>query len=89
MRLDDRIIRRLIYDGNYQRALEMIMDIIVAQNKTIEDQSKIIINQEQKIIKLEKANKLTQEVVVNPILIENQDATNLNDILKKSYEKNQ
>ena len=33
--MDTRVIRRLAYDGNYQRAIEMLLDIIEKQDKTI------------------------------------------------------
>ena len=33
--MDTRAIRRLAYDGNYQRAIEMLLDIVEKQDKTI------------------------------------------------------
>ena len=33
--MDTRIIRRLAYDGNYQRAIEILLDIVEKQDKTI------------------------------------------------------
>lgn len=33
--MDTRVIRRLAYDGNYQRALEMLLDMVEKQDKTI------------------------------------------------------
>ena len=33
--MNTRAIRRLAYDGNYQRALEMLLDIVEKQDKTI------------------------------------------------------
>ena len=33
--MDTRVIRRLAYDGNYQRAIEMLLDIVEKQDKTI------------------------------------------------------
>ena len=33
--MDTRVIRRLAYDGNYQRAIEMLLDIVEKQNNTI------------------------------------------------------
>ena len=88
MRIDDRIIRRLAYDGNYQRALQMLTDIIVSMDGLIKDQNKVIQLQESRIQRLEKANKLTQELVVAPLIADEQEGTSLNDVLKVSYEKN-
>ena len=33
--MDIRQIRRLAYDGNYQRAIEMLLDILEKQDKRI------------------------------------------------------
>ena len=33
--MDNKIIRRLAYDGNYQRAIEMLLDIVEKQEKRI------------------------------------------------------
>ena len=33
--MDTKVIRRLAYDGNYQRAIEMLLGIIEKQDKTI------------------------------------------------------
>ena len=33
--MDTRVIRRLAYDGNYQRAIEMLLDIVEKQDNTI------------------------------------------------------
>ena len=33
--MDTRVMRRLAYDGNYQRAIEMLLDIVEKQDKTI------------------------------------------------------
>lgn len=33
--MDTRVIRRLAYDGNYQRALEILLDMVEEQDKTI------------------------------------------------------
>ena len=33
--MDTRAIRRLAYDGNYQRAIEMLLDIVEKQDNTI------------------------------------------------------
>ena len=37
--MDTRAIRRLAYDGNYQRAIEMLLDIVEKQDNVI---SKIV-----------------------------------------------
>ena len=37
--MDTRVIRRLAYDGNYQRAIEMLLDIVEKQDNVI---SKIV-----------------------------------------------
>ena len=33
--MDTRVIRRLAYDSNYQRAIELLLDIVEKQDKTI------------------------------------------------------
>ena len=35
LKVDTRAIRRLAYDGNYQRAIEMLLDIVEKQDNTI------------------------------------------------------
>ena len=36
-RMDTRIIRRLIYDENYQRALQLLLNIIENQEERIQE----------------------------------------------------
>lgn len=35
--VDTRLIRRLAYDGNYQRAIELLLDIVEEQEKQIKE----------------------------------------------------
>ena len=42
--MDTRQIRRLAYDGNYQRAIEMLCDIIETQDRLIEKLTQTIAN---------------------------------------------
>lgn len=60
---DTRIIRRLAYDGNYQRAIELIVDII-DKKKTSEDKhlNDLLNNALNEVENLrEKAERLEQE----------------------------
>ena len=35
--MDDRIIRRLVYDGNYERAINLLLDIVMKQQEKIKE----------------------------------------------------
>lgn len=35
--MDTRIISRLIYDGNYERALQLLLEIVEKQEKRIQE----------------------------------------------------
>ena len=55
--MDMRIIRRLAYDGNYQRAIEMICDVVESQQELIKSQNKVISEQQALINKITESLK--------------------------------
>lgn len=60
--MDTRQIRRLAYDGNYQRALEMLCDIIETQDRVIDKLAQTVSNVASDI----EIHKLIEQMKSNP-----------------------
>lgn len=79
--MNEREMLRHIYDEKYQYVLKCFLTEIERQKTVIEQQNKIINSLENRLKQVEKAAKITTEIVA-PQLEEISDERSLNTVLK-------